>query len=107
MKTLFPPPVKQSAAKVANRGGALLDNLISRIISRKFLVWLTGSYFAFKGLLEGDNGFNWIIVSCVYIGTESVVDYVVRIKGIKNNNTNTYSQPIIDIEEPTLENAKK
>lgn len=37
----------------------------------------------FTGNITGDN---WIVVSTAYIGTEAIIDAVVRLKEIKNIN---------------------
>lgn len=94
----------QPHKKIIKRSGALLDTFVSRIISRKFLVWVAGTYFAMSGMLSGDNGWHWIIVSCVYIGAESVIDYVQR---LKFNSSNSKSVIVEEIEEPTLEKNEK
>lgn len=105
--------------KAIKKTGAILDNFVSRVISRKFLVFLIGTYFAYLGMLAGENGFHWIILSAIYIGTETIVDTIVRLKkahlatgvSLLSSKSKTPQQPSYDLDdetdipEPTLENA--
>jgi uncharacterized membrane protein YidH (DUF202 family) len=55
-----------------------LDNITEKVISRKFLAWLTATgLLAFGAGLDADN---WIIVTSIYIGGQTVVDAVERLK---------------------------
>ena len=54
-----------------------LDNVISKLTSRKLLVWLSGLVFFGFGRLESEH-FVWI--SLVYIGSEGLADIVARVK---------------------------
>ena len=57
--------------------GGLLDQAVSKITSRKLLVWLTGSVLLFTGgLASGD----WVSISLVYIGSQAAVDLAVAWK---------------------------
>ena len=58
----------------------LVDTIISKLVSRKLLVFVVSVVALFKGSITGDN---WIVVSTAYIGTEAVIDAVVRLKQIK------------------------
>ena len=50
---------------------ALLDKLLSKLTSRKLLVWLTATGLALaSSITSGD----WVAVSLVYIGSEAAVD---------------------------------
>lgn len=54
-----------------------LDKFLDKIISRKLLVWLTATgLLAFSDLQSSD----WVLISAIYIGGQSVVDIVTRIK---------------------------
>ena len=51
--------------------GGLLDKAVSKVTSRKLLVWLTGSALLLTGgLASGD----WVAISLVYIGSQAAVD---------------------------------
>jgi len=56
-----------------------LDRLTEKMISRKFLVWLTASgMLATSNLESGD----WVIISAIYIGGQAVIDGIARMKGV-------------------------
>jgi hypothetical protein len=55
-----------------------LDKFLDKIISRKLLVWLTATgLLAFSDLESHD----WVMISIVYIGGQSAVDIITRLKG--------------------------
>jgi hypothetical protein len=59
--------------------GGLLDKAVSKITSRKLLVWLTGSALLLTGgLASGD----WVAISLVYIGSQAAVDLAVAWKKV-------------------------
>lgn len=54
------------------------DKALDKIISRKLLVWITATgLLAFSDLESSD----WIVVSAIYIGGQSVIDIVSKLKG--------------------------
>tara|TARA_R110000824_G_scaffold399263_1_gene604536 strand:+ start:65923 stop:66120 length:198 start_codon:yes stop_codon:yes gene_type:complete len=50
---------------------ALLDRMISKLTSRKLLVWLTATALALTGSVTSED---WVAVSLVYISSEAAVD---------------------------------
>ena len=58
---------------------AKLDALVERMISRKFLVWLTAT-----GMLATSNvtSEDWVMISAIYIGGQAVIDGIAKLKGI-------------------------
>ena len=52
-----------------NRGA--IDKLMSRVASRKLLVWGTGTYLCLVGTVQSAD---WVAVSLVYIGSQALVD---------------------------------
>jgi hypothetical protein len=60
---------------------AIIDNLSERLISRKFLAWLTatGLMLAGTGLTSSD----YVTITAVYIGSQGVIDAVCKLRGIK------------------------
>lgn len=57
---------------------SFLDSIVEKAISRKFLAWLTATgLLAFGANLDADN---WIIVTSIYIGGQTVIDAVERLK---------------------------
>lgn len=54
-----------------------LDKFLDKVISRKLLVWLTATgLLAFSDLQSSD----WVLISAIYIGGQSVVDIVAKLK---------------------------
>ena len=59
---------------------AFLDSIIQRVTSRKLLVWLTATgLMAWGGLDSAD----WVIISGLYLGGQSVIDAIVKLKGLE------------------------
>tara|TARA_Y100000034_G_scaffold108063_1_gene138155 strand:- start:300 stop:497 length:198 start_codon:yes stop_codon:yes gene_type:complete len=57
-----------------------LDKLVEKAISRKFLVWLTATGLMItSGLESGD----WVIISALYIGGQTVIDGIAKLKGLE------------------------
>ena len=56
---------------------ALLDRVTEKVISRKFLAWLTATGLAAYGLLESSD---WVAVTIMYIGSQALVDLAVQWK---------------------------
>ena len=58
----------------------IADKALDKIVSRKLMAWATAtSLLLFADLASGD----WVIITCVYIGGQTVVDTVARLKGYK------------------------
>jgi hypothetical protein len=54
-----------------------LDKLLGKVVSRKLLVWITATgLLAFSDLESAD----WVLISAIYIGSQSVVDIVSKFK---------------------------
>ena len=56
---------------------AFLDRMTEKIISRKFLAWVTATVLSLNGLLDSED---WVAVSVMYIGSEALVDLAARWK---------------------------
>ena len=57
---------------------AIIDRLSERLISRKFLAWITATLLlAFTSNLDPDN---WVIVTSIYIGGQTVIDAVAKLR---------------------------
>ena len=59
---------------------ALLDKGVEKITSRKLLVWLTATALMAWGGLESAD---WVIISGLYLGGQSVIDAIVKLKGLE------------------------
>jgi hypothetical protein len=58
----------------------IIDRALNKLISRKLMAWGTATgLLLFADLASGD----WVIITCVYIGGQTVVDTVARLKGYK------------------------
>ena len=57
----------------------LMDKALEKIVSRKLLAWGTATaLLIFADLTSAD----WVIITTVYIGGQTVVDTVARLKGL-------------------------
>lgn len=56
---------------------AKLDALLGKWTSRKLMVFLTGTGLAIFGQLTSSD---WVIVATVYIGSQTVIDAVTKLK---------------------------
>lgn len=57
---------------------AKLDKFTEKLISRKFLVWIAATSLMAYGLLDSAD---WVIISGLYLGGQSVIDGIVKLKG--------------------------
>ena len=69
--------VEGKIQEVLPKRGGILDNVLSRLTSRKLLVWLTGSGLLYTGGLQSSD---WVAISLVYIGSQAAVDLAVAWK---------------------------
>ncbi len=59
---------------------ALLDKGIEKVTSRKLLVWIAATGLMIWGNLESAD---WVIISGLYLGGQSVIDAIVKLKGLE------------------------
>ena len=58
----------------------IIDKGLNKLISRKLMAWATATcLLMFADLASSD----WVIITCVYIGGQTVVDTVARLKGLE------------------------
>jgi hypothetical protein len=57
---------------------AKLDKFTEKLISRKFLVWIAATSLMAYGLLDSAD---WVIIFGLYLGGQSVLDGIVKLKG--------------------------
>ncbi|HHZ96523.1 MAG TPA: hypothetical protein EYN67_13450 [Flavobacteriales bacterium] len=58
----------------------LIDKALDKLVSRKLMAWGTATgLLLFADLASGD----WVIITTVYIGGQTVVDAVAKLKGLK------------------------
>jgi hypothetical protein len=65
---------------MAREEKSLLDRGIEKVTSRKLLVWVTASALMAAGVLESGD---WVIISGLYLGGQSVIDSIARLKGLE------------------------
>ena len=57
----------------------IMDKGLEKLVSRKLLAWTTATcLMIFADLTSAD----WVMITCVYIGGQTVVDAVARLKGV-------------------------
>jgi len=57
----------------------IMDKGLEKLVSRKLLAWATATgLLMFADLASSD----WVIITCVYIGGQTVVDTVARLRGV-------------------------
>jgi len=59
---------------------ALLDRGLSKLTSRKLLVWVAATALMWMGNLESAD---WVMISGLYLGGQSVIDAIVKLKGLE------------------------
>jgi len=58
----------------------IIDKGLEKIVSRKLLAWVTAtSLLLFADLASSD----WVIITTVYIGGQTIIDAVAQLKGYK------------------------
>jgi len=58
----------------------IIDRGLQKMVSRKLLAWTTATgLLLFADLASAD----WVIITCVYIGGQTVIDAVAKLKGYK------------------------
>ena len=56
-----------------------VDKVLEKVLSRKLLVWATATALMFTSNLDSSD---WLILSALYIGGQSVIDAIVKLKGV-------------------------
>ena len=56
-----------------------LDKGLEKFVSRKLLVWVTATGLATTSFLTSED---WVMISALYIGGQSVIDAIVKLKGL-------------------------
>jgi hypothetical protein len=54
-----------------------LDKGLEKVVSRKLLVWATATGLAVGGFVSSGD---WVTISALYLGGQSVIDAVVKLK---------------------------
>ena len=57
---------------------AFLDTWLSKLTSRKLMVWITATGLALTGNVSSED---WVVISAIYIGGQTVIDSFLKWKG--------------------------
>ena len=57
---------------------AFVDSWLEKLTSRKLMVWLTATALTFTEHVTSEE---WVIISAIYIGGQTVIDGIARLKG--------------------------
>jgi hypothetical protein len=62
---------EENKMEYSNDKKGVLDKIVSKVTSRKLLVWSTATYAL---LTSGIESSDWVAISLAYIGSEALVD---------------------------------
>ncbi len=57
---------------------AFLDTWLSKLTSRKLMVWITATALTYVGHVSSED---WVIISAIYIGGQTIIDGIARLRG--------------------------
>ena len=57
---------------------AFVDTWLSKLTSRKLMVWATATGLTFMGHVTSED---WVIISAIYIGGQTIIDGIARLRG--------------------------
>jgi hypothetical protein len=63
---------------VKAKAQAFMDTWLAKLTSRKLMVWLTATGLTFTGHVTSED---WVLISAIYIGGQTVIDGLARLKG--------------------------
>ena len=55
-----------------------VDTWLAKLTSRKLMVWSTATALTFTGHVTSAD---WVLISAIYIGGQSVIDSIARLRG--------------------------
>ena len=58
---------------------AFVDTWLEKLTSRKLMVWATATALTFTGHVTSED---WVIISAIYIGGQTVIDGIAKLKGV-------------------------
>lgn len=65
--------------KMTEAARGAVDKVLEKVVSRKLLVWATATALMFNATIDSAD---WLILSALYIGGQSVIDAIVKLKGL-------------------------
>ena len=57
---------------------AFMDSWLEKLTSRKLMVWLTATGLTLTDHVTSED---WVIISAIYIGGQTVIDGIARLRG--------------------------
>ena len=57
---------------------AFVDGWLAKLTSRKLMVWITATALTLDGHVTSED---WVIISAIYIGGQTVIDGIARLRG--------------------------
>ena len=67
-----------TAGAMMAKAQAFIDGWLAKLTSRKLMVWVTATALTFTGHVTSDD---WVIISAIYIGGQTIIDGIARLKG--------------------------
>ena len=65
--------------ELKEKQAAVVDTWLAKVTSRKLLGWTTATVLMGLALIESGD---WVMISALYIGGQSVVDAIAKMKGV-------------------------
>jgi hypothetical protein len=69
---------EKEGVNMMEKSKAFVDTWLSKLTSRKLMVWATATGLALAGHVTSDD---WVIISAIYIGGQTVIDGIARLRG--------------------------
>jgi len=66
--------------ELKEKSGAIVDTWIGKVTSRKLMVWTAATTLMAFSLIESAD---WVMISALYIGGQSVIDAIAKMKGVE------------------------
>jgi hypothetical protein len=57
---------------------AFVDRWLAKLTSRKLMVWATATALTLLGHVTSED---WVIISAIYIGGQTIIDGIARLRG--------------------------
>jgi hypothetical protein len=57
---------------------AFVDTWLEKLTSRKLMVWATATALTLTGQVTSED---WVIISAIYIGGQTIIDGIARLRG--------------------------
>jgi len=65
--------------EIKEKQEAVVDAWLAKVTSRKLMVWVAATTLMGLGMIESAD---WVMISGLYIGGQSVIDAIAKMKGV-------------------------